>query len=61
MKTRIDFYPDVLNLKEMCCLLDITDNTARKLLINGEIKGKKVGKEWRILKQNVLDYLSCVL
>lgn len=59
MKSRIDYYGDVLDMYELCCFLNISEPTARKLLENGEIKGKKVGRQWRILKQNVLDYLSC--
>lgn len=58
MKSKADYYGEVLTVPELCCFLQIGKNTALKLLNNRTIKAAKVGKEWRILKQNVIEYLN---
>lgn len=60
MKNKADYYGDVLTVSEMCCFMNICRNTAIKLLNNGTIKAAKVGRDWRIYKQNIIDYLNGV-
>lgn len=54
MKQRSDYYSEVLDLYELQCLLKVSQATAKKMLYSGEIKGKKLGGQWRILKSNVV-------
>ncbi len=48
----------VYTVKEACELLNIPMSTFRILLGRGEIKGKKVGRQWRFLGSTLLDYLK---
>ncbi len=49
---------DILTLKELQGLLHIGKNTALRLVQSGEIKAFRVGKQWRIARENVIRYLK---
>ena len=49
---------DILTLKELQGLLHIGKNTALRLVQIGEIKAFRVGKQWRIARENVIRYLK---
>lgn len=49
---------DILTLKELQGLLHIGKNTALWLVQSGEIKAFRVGKQWRIARENVIRYLK---
>ncbi len=49
---------DILTLKELQELLHIGKNTALRLVQNGEIEAFRVGKQWRIARENVIRYLK---
>jgi len=52
-------YPDLLtidNLKNMLC---IGRNSAYELVRSGVVASFRVGRSHRILKQSVLDYITC--
>ena len=51
-------YPDVLNVKQLCEVLDIGKNTAYKLLKNREIKALRIGTVYKIPKREVIKYLT---
>jgi len=55
---QFDDYPDVMNICEMCSLLDISTKTGYRLLRNGTIFAVKVGRSYRIAKDNILSYLG---
>lgn len=42
--------PSLMRLDEACCLLRMSRPTLLKLLQSGEVKGQKIGREWRIYK-----------
>lgn len=44
---------DWLTVKEVAEKLGITENTVREKIATKEIKANKVGREWRILEQEV--------
>lgn len=51
-------YPDVLKIKQMCDALGgISTKTGYKLLRENRIESVKVGREYRITKSNVIDFL----
>jgi excisionase family DNA binding protein len=50
-------YPDVLNINDMSNILSVSVKTAYKLLREQEIKHLKVGREYRIPKINLINYL----
>ena len=49
---------DILTLKELQVLLHIGKNTALRLVQSGEIEAFRVGKQWRILKENINKYIK---
>lgn len=51
-------YPDVMNIEQLCeALGGISTRTGYKLLKEGTIKSIKVGREYRIVKSYVTDFL----
>ena len=50
-------YPDVLNIAEMCKILDISTKTGYKLLKENKIMYLKVGRAYRIPKKSLYNYL----
>lgn len=50
--------PDVLDPKELSALLKIGITTTYQLLRKGSIKSVRVGRQYRILREDVLSYLS---
>lgn len=53
-------YPDVLTTKDLQSILGISDKTAFRLLHSGQIKSIKVGRNFRIPKIYLLQYLDLV-
>ena len=52
-------YPDVLNVEQMCDALGgLSTKTGYKLLNENKIPSVKVGRSHRILKVNVIQYLT---
>lgn len=49
---------DILTLKKLQELLHIGKNTALRLVQSGEIEAFRVGKQWRIARENVIRYLK---
>ncbi|MDY3908833.1 MAG: helix-turn-helix domain-containing protein [Eubacterium sp.] len=54
----LENYDIILVPEEICEILRIGHNEVYKLLKNGDIPGYKVGKTWRIPKQNVINYIN---
>lgn len=48
---------DVLDVDEAAQLLGVSPWTIREQVRRGRIPGRKVGKEWRFLRQALLDWL----
>ena len=48
---------DILTLKELQELLHIGKNTALRLVQSGEIEAFRVGKQWKITKENVAKFI----
>ena len=49
---------DILTLKELQGLLHIEKNAALRLVQSGEIEAFKVGKQWRIVREDIIRYLK---
>ncbi len=45
-----------LTLAEVAASLRVSEDTARKLVTNGEISGRKQGRQWRVLESAVEAY-----
>ena len=52
-------FPDILNVIELCELLNIGRNTCLFLLQSGRIEAVKIGRQWRVSKAAVMRYMRC--
>ena len=52
-----DAYNDVLTVSEVMDLLYIGKNTVYRLLQEGDLKGFRIGKSWRIPKVSLEEYI----
>ena len=50
-------FPDCVNVKELQSMLRIKRTKAYRLLRSGEIKSIKIGKDYKISKQNIISFL----
>lgn len=51
-------YKDVVNIIELCEMLDIGRNKAYELVNTGLIKSIRIGKIHKIPKQSVINYIN---
>ena len=51
-------YPDIVSVEQIMEMLQIGQVLAYKLVKSGEIKSRKVGREYKIPKVNVIAYLN---
>lgn len=49
---------EILTLDEVAVLLRVHRNTVAGLLKNGKLKGRKVGREWRISLKAIEGYFE---
>ena len=49
---------EVLSVKEVSELLNLTEEICREYLRAGVIPGRKLRKEWRVLRSELLDWLK---
>lgn len=53
----LESYSDVLKIQDIMEILDIGRNSAYKLIGNGSIKSLRIGRNIRIPKIHLIDYL----
>lgn len=58
MTPDLNEYDDILDSFAVGYILGISHSTTLKLLRNGTIPGKKIGRKWRILKSDLLLFLT---
>lgn len=61
MKKSLKNYPDVLEVKDLCAVLGISDKTAYGLLRKGAIKHIRIGRIYKVPKKSVYKYLDAAL
>lgn len=54
----LENYHDVLNIKDMCTALRIGRKTAYRLLHEGKIPYRRIGRNYKISKQAIVSYLE---
>ena len=53
---RHDLLEDIISAREAAALLGITQRHITRLAENGELDARKLGREWAISLQSVLEY-----
>lgn len=51
-------FPEVLDVPQAAKFLQVTEATVREALAKGSLPGGKVGREWRLSKAALLEYLA---
>lgn len=51
-------YPDLVSVEELMDMLHIGKVLAYKLVENKKFKAVKIGREYKIIKQSVIDYIN---
>ena len=51
-------YPDVVSVEQMSEMLGISTKTAYRLLKNNDIKHFKIGRTYKIPKQNIITFIN---
>lgn len=54
----LEAYPDVLSLKDVAKYVHISKDTARKACLTGELKHIRIGRLYKITKENLIDFLE---
>lgn len=54
----LEGYNEILSTDEVCEILFIGKNTLYKLLRSEEIIGYRMGKNWKITKQAVINFIN---
>lgn len=54
----LEGYPDVLNVKQLAGLLQISVKTTYEVIKSGKIQCLKVGREYRFPKPFILEFLE---
>lgn len=49
---------EILTLDQAADLLQVSHNTLRKLIQEGQIPARKVGREWRLSRQVLLEWVA---
>ena len=56
--TSWDQLPIVLDVPQVACLLCLHPNTVTRLCRAGKLTGRKIGREWRVNKSSVMDFMN---
>ena len=51
-------YPDIVGIKELCEMLNISKPTAYRLLLDNQIQHRRVGKKYLIPKRSIIDFCT---
>lgn len=55
--TIFENYPDVIGVQQLMEMLQIGQVLAYKLVKSGELQSRKIGREYKIPKQSVVEYI----
>lgn len=50
--------PEIVTKKQLAEFLQISEITITRALLNGQLKGFKVGRDWRIEKEEVFRWIK---
>jgi excisionase family DNA binding protein len=56
-EVRVKTTPEILTIKQVAELLQVSPDTVYKLAANGELRGRKIGRLWRFPRDVIAAYL----
>lgn len=54
----LDNLQDVLTVKQLAEFLQVSERTIKRAIKEGDLKAFKVGRDWRIEKERVIEWLK---
>lgn len=54
----LDNLPDIVTVKQLAEFLQISEITIKRALKSNNLKGFKVGRDWRIEKESVIEWVK---
>lgn len=54
----LDNLPEIITPKQLAEFLQVSEMTVKRALKSGELKGFKVGRDWRIEKESVMKWVK---
>lgn len=53
----LEDYGDILNMQDTAEILNVSEAVISRLFRNGDIPAQKVGREWRVPKDAIIEYI----
>lgn len=57
-KLGLDNLPEIITVKQLAEFLQVSELTVKRAIKAGDLKAFKVGRDWRIEKEAVLDWVK---
>ena len=54
----LDNLPDIVTVKQLAEFLQVSEITVKRAIKGGELKAFKVGRDWRIEKESVFEWVK---
>lgn len=58
MNNWLDEYPPIMNISGVAEILGVSINTVRKIIRDDSLHAVKIGKRYKVTKNNLLSYLG---
>lgn len=52
----LDNLPDIVTVKQLADFMQVSDQTIKRAIKEGKLKAFKIGKDWRIEREAVLEW-----
>ena len=50
--------PDIVTIKQLAEFLQVSDLTVKRAIKSGSLKAFKVGRDWRVEREKVIEWLK---
>ncbi len=50
-------FPDIMTVEQAAEYLQLTADTVRRLLREGQLPGRRIGKEWRLSRRKLEEFI----
>lgn len=54
----MDSLPEIVTVKQLAEFLQVSEITIKRALKSNELKGFKIGRDWRIEKENIIKWIQ---
>ena len=53
-----DHFSDILSVDQASALLQLNPQTVRRMLVRGQLPGRKLGNTWRLSRNQLLEFVE---